>query len=216
MIIYKVSNIFAKGDYGMNDALLKILEKTPLEELGPVFEILARRVYNHRKQNNGYVPLSIFPFCVGLGGVYPCVEIVVIDSENGLPMVKKRNSKSEHGYQNEFQVPGVTARITDGPIDVLNRAFRELFGLDLQFDYCDFPNLEMVGIEIHDEPYRRATCWTLVYKYFLPSGLRKVLVGEWKYVHPPYDDPEVVDHHRATLSWACTPKDGRPFFVALR
>lgn len=200
----------------MNQQLLQLVQEAPLSDLAPVFEILAERVYQHRKENNGYVPLQIFPFCVGIGGVYPCVEVIVYldePSRGARIFFKKREGTSEQGWEGQYQIPGVAGRITDSPADIFGRLAKELFGHDA--DAESLKNLNFVGIEIHDETERRATCWTLVYDLTVDYMSKRPVGGEWKLINMLSEDGTIIDHHRKTLEWYLTLQN-RPLFVDLR
>jgi len=180
-----------------------------LQELAPIFNHLAHRVYQHRRGNKGYVPLEIFASCIGIGGVYSCVEIVVeTEGENGKGyLLKRREKEEEQGWEGLYQIPGVAARITDNPAEIFARLASEIFGQKREMD------LQYLGCEIHDEPKRLATSWTLI--YLLKIGWPEIekLSGSWKFFADA-DDPLIIGHHQKTLKWASQPN--RPLLADLR
>ncbi len=189
--------------------LLKFVETTELKDLAEVFAILAKRTYEHRKNNNGFVPREIFASCIGLGGGYLCAEIVVEVEGKGYAL-KKRNNSNEESWENQYQIPGCAVRITDNQEKVFARLSDEIFGKEI----IDLENqISYLGCEIHDEPERLATCWTLMYKLTIQEKNLNQLSGEWK-IFQNTDNARIIDHHRNTLKWASNPN--RPLFADLR
>ena len=187
--------------------IVRAVQVIPLQELGPLFEVLSEMVFGHRLENNGYVPLEIFPFCVGIGGVYPCVEVIV-EANNGF-WLKKRAGDEEQGWKDQYQIPGQTARLADQPKDIFNRLAKEIFGDNTPDDFQD--QLKFVGIEIHEEyDERRVTCWTAVWR---TEVIDSMLFGEWQWFNSEnIKDESIVSHHKDTLKWFI---EGSPIFIRL-
>lgn len=197
----------------MKEQVLEWLEKTPLNEMGEAFLILAQRVYEHRKKNKGYVPLEIFESCVSLGGHYLCHEIVVslVDDSGGFVglALKKRSGADEAGWKGKFQIVGVSTRPTDGPNEVYRRLEMEIFGKET--GRCNEETLNHLGMEVHNEPERRVTCWTNI--WMLKVASLDGFSGEWK-VFANTDDLSIVEHQRRTLAWVKNLR--RPLLADLR
>lgn len=197
----------------MDEAIRLYLRETPLDQLGEAFDILAERVYAHRGANRGFVPREIFAFCVCLGGVYPCVEVVieVVDARTGDRIgyaLKKRTGGSEEGWEGQFQIVGTACRMTDDQFSIRMRLASEIFGDEAP--PLEQGRLTLLGNEIHDEPERWAACWTAV--YLLKIDSLKGFVDEWQIFTDP-DDLSIIDHHRNTLKWAMDPQ--RPALARL-
>lgn len=195
------------------DSVRRHIEDTPLDELGEVFEIIATRVFQHRQENRGFVPLEIFPYCVGIGGGYLCAEIVVIAEDGSGFYLKKRVGEDELGWKGQFQIPGTSIRTTDNPEDVFERLSDEISSESgLRFNMY---NAAFIGIETHNEPERMATCWTAVWQIVIPKDLDSSFSGEWEFFsQDDLDNEKIIDHHRNTLKWAA--KKTRDIFVDLR
>ncbi|MDD4902425.1 MAG: hypothetical protein PHE24_04810 [Patescibacteria group bacterium] len=197
----------------MEANFFQALKNSPLDQLGDVFKMLADKVFAHRRENKGYVPLAIFPYCVGIGGIYPCVEMIVeVRSLLGTPIgyALKKRSAEEQAWQGKYQIVGVAGRITDQPKNIFNRLTTEIFG---QNKLAEYKKADFIGIEIHDEPERQATCWTAVWKISIRKNQFPLLSGDWK-IFNQFENDGIIDHHRKTLGWAANP--AREVFVDLR
>jgi hypothetical protein len=201
------------------EALAAAVERTELEELGPLCEALSKKVLEYRLGHNGFLPRPVFPHAVGIGGVYPCVEVVIrlVDATGKvLGYWLKKRAKQEQGWQDEFQIPGVTALITDSVDDIMGRLAKEVFGVN---DPMLLVNRQLVGTEIHDELKERgAICWTTVFHLDVQEHVR--LPGDWKLIFASQVKlskgrlKNVIRHHCQTLRWVHDPN--RPDFVDLR
>ena len=98
---------------GLAETLLRAAEELPLEDLGDVLNVLAGRVQAHRAKNSGFVPREIFAACVALGGVYPCVEVIVqvYEGEHFRGFAVKKRGGNEQGWEGEYQIVGQAARL---------------------------------------------------------------------------------------------------------
>lgn len=195
--------------------LLRAISNAPLEKLEDVFRILSRRVHTHRQANRGFVPREIFPFCIGIGGIYPCVEIVVKAHDGkSLGFALKKRSGNEQGWKGKYQIVGAAVRTTDKPENVYNRVLAEIFGEGKQPpNLRQSKKLEFIGTEIHDEPERQAVCLTLVWQIKMMKKDLAGLDGEWRFFKNP-NDKRIVNHHQKTLAWVSD--ENREIFVDLR
>ncbi len=196
------------------EPFLSFLREARLEQYGPILEIVAERIFKHRLENEGYIPGNLHRDSVGVGGVYPAVEIVVrLVDEQGVfqGYLLKMRETHDQGWQGEWHIPGTGGRMTDGSDEPFARLAGELFG---KRDASLVAGAQPVGVEIHTEyRERKASCWTFVHTIDVrnPSELD----GEWQLYTPrQLDDPAIVDHHRNTLRWINDPS--RPFLADLR
>lgn len=197
------------------EELISETEDCELEELAPLFNVLSRRVFEHRLANSGFVPLPIYPAMVGFGGVYVSVEVILrlVDEDGEFRgFLLKMREEDDQGWKELWHIPGVAARMTDGTIEPFERLAGEIFGQDdASLMRCAKP----IGVEIHAEfDERPASCWTLV--YVLDIGeMEELQGGTWRlFSFDQLGESGIVDHHRNTLRWASNPN--RPFFVDLR
>lgn len=183
--------------------MLETVAKIPLNELGELFRSLVQRVYEHRKQNKGYVPLEIFEACLGMGGMSVSVQIVneVVDRDGnriGFALKKRESSEAGAAWANLYHSTCCTARMLDVPEDALNRDTKETFGS------VPTENLEFLGVTIHDEPERWSSCYTVMHRRRVGLDDVKNFVGEWK-IFTETDirsrNPEIVDHNWYLLDW---------------
>lgn len=135
--------------------LLRSLSEMPLDDLAPIMELIAKKIELNRSANKGTVPLSIFPYCLSIGGVYPCVEIVPCVGK-AFALKKRNASTGEQGWDGLYHVPGVCARITDTPETIINRIITEMFGVETSA--VPASSLTLIGVEMHHEPERGAVC----------------------------------------------------------
>jgi hypothetical protein len=179
--------------------LVRQISALSLEELAPVFRLLAVKVNTHRAANNGFTPKDIFVECLAIGGSYVCLEVVVSFKSR---FFLKRRGSDEQGWQNQYQIPGTAVRRTDTPADALKRVSQEIFGPSgLVLDQGE---LEFIGVETHPEPERGGViCHTLVYLVDIHEILVGQLDGRWAMFD--LDDERIIDHHRDTLRWVSSP-----------
>jgi hypothetical protein len=179
--------------------LVRQISALSLQELAPVFRLLAAKVNTHRAANNGFTPKDIFVECLAIGGSYVCLEVVV--SFKNRFFLKQRGS-NEQGWQGKYGITGVTVRPTDSPADALKRVSQEIFGPSGLV--LDQDELEFIGVETHSEPERGGViCHTLVYLVDIHEILVGQLDGPWAMFD--LDDDRVIDHHRNTLRWVSNP-----------
>lgn len=189
--------------------LLQAISERSLEELAPAMELIAERVRRDRLAHQGLVPLSIFPFCLAIGGIYPAVEILPCIN-NAFALRKRDEASGEQGWDGEYHIPGVCGRITDTPETILIRLNKELFGAGREG--MSFSDLNFIGISIHNnEAERGCVCWSLLYTLDLQEISE--LAGDWK-LFGCTDDPSIIKHHRDTLKWYLMGSD-RDFFAKL-
>jgi hypothetical protein len=199
----------------MDQNLLEVLRDEPLEKLAEGLEVLADRLTEHRRTHAGFVPLPIFPFCIGIGGIYPCVEIVVrVKNFFGFTVgyaLKKRTTK-EQGWVGKYQIAGTAGRQTDNPERIFQHLWNEIYGTNAP---AISKKAKFIGVEIHDEiEERQAVCWTLVYQTDIKKSQLAYLSEGWKLFRQHELDGRVVDHHRHTLAWVASGK--RQLFADLR
>lgn len=195
------------------DELLEMFKSLSLVERADFLKNTAEKVHLWRQENNGYVPREIFASCVGIGGVYPCVEMVIeIATEKGDwgGYALKKRGGNEQDWEGQYQIVGVAGLSTDSPADIFKRIEEEIHGPG------GYPVERVpifVGVEIHNEPERYATCWTLTYKLRVSRHEIKRFSGDWK-IFTDVDSLEIVDHHRKTLRWVMSASPNE--FVDLR
>jgi hypothetical protein len=188
-------------------SLLRQVSKMSLVDLASIMSVIAEKVRATRLAHGGYVPINIFPLCLAIGGVYPCFEILPL--VGGIPMLKKRGGVAEeHGWNGQYQIPGSVGRISDTPEEIIDRLSVEIFGIKGAVSFSD---LNLAGVNIHDEPERGAVCWSLVYTLNIKDVLR--LRGDW-ISFADISDSRIIPHHRATLKWITAGTD-RVFFAKL-
>lgn len=185
----------------------RFLRTTPLEEIKEELEIIGQRLEAYRFGNDGFTPKAIFASCVGVGGTYPCYEVVIRVTDG--PVVKgfalKKREIADHGWHGQFHITGVSARRTDGRREILARLSKEIFG---RVDRLDLTRLTFAGIELHNEPERRAACHTVVFVLDIRGDGLGNLSGEWKtFETQQLDDFSILDHHRKTLRWVVSLKE---------
>lgn len=199
----------------MDQKILKIVEQTPLAQLGDLFALLVRKVTEHRRDNKDFLPQEIFASCVGIGGRYVCLEVIpVVELKNNLfagYALKLRKEEGEQGWLGQYQIPGVS--FTSTPEAAFERLSKEIYGR-ANPPALNQSNLEFLGVVIHHEPERNADCFTLVWSHKLETTLNE-LPGKWE-VFSNLDDNKIIEHHRKTLDWVNTSKALRPVFVDLR
>ena len=196
----------------MNEICQKIKE-VPLSELGEVFALLAKKIDNYRKKNNGFLPLEVFKYCISIGGGYLCAEIVITSTDGNGYYLKKRNAPEEEDWKGQYQIPGTFIRATDTPEDFFDRLSEEVFGKN--GTRIAMRDIEFIGTETHDEPERSATCWTVIWLLPIEDSQVDLLSGDWQFFkQKDMEDLRIVDHHRNTLKWVS--QTLRDIFVDLR
>lgn len=191
----------------VDQTVLDALQTTPLEELDHAIDILAHRLYQHRKEHNGYVPSPTFEPVIGVAGTYLEAEVIVAvyQGEEFVGFALKKRTDGEQGWRDLYHIPGQYIRMTDqiGHSDVFPRLVQEIFGEDPSAVGV-LTNVAYLGLRGHHEPERFATCWTITYQLSIFVQEFPHLSGEWK-IFRSFDNVEIVDHHRWALSWASDP-----------
>jgi hypothetical protein len=189
--------------------VVDFLKKAPLEELAPICEVLAERFNAHRMETGGVVPLSLYPFVVGIGGIYVCYE-VVIKTPAGYALKMRDAGNGEQGWHGQYHIPGVAWRPQGDTFEkVMGRLSREIYGDDaVSFSLND---LEFAGVVVHYQPERLTDCKTMM--FLLPCD--KVPKGDWKiFSGDELKNETIVNHHRNTLAWISD--KNRPVVADLR
>ncbi len=158
------------------DELLTQARHVPLNELGPLMQILARRIREHRARNEGYTPAEIFePSCV-IGGATICFELVVW-TPSGLLLLKRGDI--EHSWNGYFHIPGSLLRPGEGGDHVMKRVMKEVFHMPTD---ALQNRIRYVGTNIRsDNSERYGNCSSIIWTIDLSEGERKDLAeGEWK------------------------------------
>lgn len=194
---------------GLNRSIVAwFLRNTPLKDLGPEMEILAERCYRNRLANKGYVPLEIFEACIGIGGNYPCAQIiveVVKDGQHAGYALRQRDS-GEIGTEWAGMYHNVCTAVRMGETaeQVLARDFSDITGIAPAVN-----DLEYVGTNLQSEPERLADAVTTIWKIKVKESDVSHFKGAWK-VFTDLNDPTIIDHMQAILKWAFDPD--RPRF----
>lgn len=195
----------------MSGEMIEYLKTAPLKDLEEVFSILADRVYKHRIENYGFVPLEIFEYCLGIAGVSISVQIVnqVVDDQ-GEPIgfaLKKRQS-DEVGWENLYHNTCTTGRIGDTPASALGRDQKETFG-----KIPDNDQLKCLGCTINVEIERRSSCLTVMYVRKIKLDDISSFIGDWKFFSNQQimdHDERIVNYNWYQLEWVLDPN--RSFF----
>ncbi len=188
--------------------LAKLVGEIPVDDLAPILEAITSTIWSHRVKHDGFVPLSIFPLCTGIGGIYPCVEILPQISDDFALKMRGAGEQGE-SWTNKYHIPGVCGRIVDTPEKIFGRLSQEIFG---NIDNVSPSNLTPVGIIISNEITERAAiCWSFIYTMKI-RNLSK-LVGNWKLFKTGDDESEINLLHRRTLEWMRLGAN-KPFFVS--
>jgi len=186
--------------------LRELLETTPLEELGPELDILAERCYQARVANKGRVPREIFESCVGIGGNYPCAQIIVeVIDDTGVHIgyALRQRDAGESGSEWSGLYHNVCSAIRMGETeqDVLARNFADITGVVPAVN-----DLEYVGTNLQSEPERRADAVTTIWMIPMREADISTLNGTWKvFGDDELGDPSIIDHMQAILRWANDP-----------
>ena len=196
---------------GLN--LIEWARNVPLSALGEIFQILAERIYNHRKRNNGHVPGDIFESCLSMAGMsvsIQVVNVVVDDNRETMGFALKQRSESEIGekWTNLYHSTCSTGLLIDTPISVLDRISEETFGFINTND-----NVEFLGVTIHDEPERHCACLTVVHRRKIKTTDVGSFLGTWK-IFTNIHDKNIIDHNQYILEWVSDPN--RPLFANLK
>ncbi len=188
------------------ELLLQYVKNVDLVELAPAIEVLAERVYEWRKDHNGFVPLAIFESLLSLGGVAVSVQIVnevVDDGGKHIGFALKKRDATEAGWANLYNNTCCTARMTDHARDGLARDTKETFGATR-----DDESLELLGVVINHEKERHSTCYTLMHRRYVTLGEVKKFVGEWDIFTREEimaHDPQIVNYNWDQLAYAMDP-----------
>ena len=194
---------------GKNE-LAEYLRTTPLAQLQEAFAILADRCYRERVRNRGRVPKEIFESCIGIGGNYPCAQIIVevVDaSRKRIGYALRRRDSTESGveWQGQYHNVCTAVRMGETADDVFARDFSDIFG-----ETPPLEHLEDVGASLPSEPERRADAVTTIWKIQILENEIPNLVGTWK-LFTNWHHPSVIDHMQAILDWASNPSRKRYF-----
>lgn len=206
------------------DRLISTIETASWDDLVPAIKALAERVYGHRREHSGYVPLSVFEYLLGMGGISASVQIVdeVIDEGgNRLGFALKLREGNEVGWGGLYHSTCTTVRMTDHPDEALARDTRETFGEDRE------EQLEFLGNVINHETERRSSCITLLYRRRVKLEDLKGFVGSWtvfseeeirardpRIVNYNWDQlAYVMDEHRAPFAFFDTVAGVREGFI---
>jgi hypothetical protein len=192
------------------------MREASLEQLVPIFEVLATRLNDYRTAHNGYVPRSLFLPWLGIAGVYYCCDIIVWSPEEpGTFLLKKRGgAEINPAMEGKFQVVGSIGIYGQSAEQVLARSLREVFGErdDLVKKYQD--RLKFLFTEIHPEPWRKCYCLTPVFGLELDSDGVASLDGTWQ-GFSNLDDSRIVAHQRETLQYLTSPEYRKGSFITL-
>lgn len=185
--------------------LVEILDlESPSQDFVEGFEILARKFYQHRMAHKGFVPLSVFPSCVAIGGTYYCVEVVVAMEMNGEYrfLLKPRDPEKEHGWENMLHIVGRTVRITDSLETIMDGLSEEIFGQPKGINWSD---LQEIGTVLYDEAMdgkgqRLALAPTTIYLLTIDETQIAELTDGWVEVKN-LDNQMIIPGHACTLKW---------------
>lgn len=185
------------------EQILDWARTAPLKELAPLLRLLAARLYEHRLAHNGYVPPELFEPSLGIGGVTVSSQIVneVVDADGKrIGFALKRREKGEIGWEGLHHNTCCTFRLTDTPDSALLRNVRETFQ-----EIPAEEELEVLGVTVHHEPERQATCVTLMYRRQVAhQDVVRRFAGTWKLFSEEdirNRNPELVDHNCWQLEW---------------
>jgi len=187
-----------------------------LEDLAPIIDCLAEKVYSHRKENVGFVPLSVFEHLLGMGGMTVSVQTVNEVWSNGkcigFGLRKRDDMETGDEWANRYHSTCCTLRMYDTPKQALERNAGETLE-----SIPDNFNTEFLGVTLHNEPERRSTCLTVMHRQKVSKQEVEKFIGVWK-IFSQEDirnhNQEIVDHNWYLLEWVLDPK--RPLFADVR
>lgn len=189
--------------------IINFLETSSWEDIAPACEVLAKRMNAERSLANGLVPLSVYPFVVGISGIYVCYEVIV-KTPQGYALKMRNKETGEQGWNGQYHIPGVAWRPQgDSFLKVIGRLSREVYGEKATPFSLD--ELQFVGMVIHFQPERFTDCSTMMFLLFCdkaPEGDWKIFSGE------EIKSEMIIDHHRNTLAWISD--KNRPVVADLR
>ncbi len=180
--------------------LLFLVRFLPLARLGPLMDVLAEKVINYRKQNNGHVPIEVFTSCCAIGGATITFELV-IRTPFGL-MLKKRGEE-EQGWNGHFHIPGSLLCPENAEATVKKRVLEEAFGAHAP-DFLERLSYACADVR-RDNTERRGNCVSIVLVLDIQEREKAYLVeGEWRTI--PFAElqdnlPEDVDGWAIPFHW---------------
>ncbi len=200
-----------------NEQMVGFIKTATWEELLPVIQALAERIYEHRKSNKGYAPPSVFEWLLGMGGVTVSVQIVneVIDRGGrriGFALKQREATEAGADWANLYHSTCCTMLLFDTPEMALGRDTKDAFGCVPTKDEVEF-----LGVTIHDEPERRSACVTIMHRRKITERDLAVLQGTWRvFSEDAVRDhhKKIVDHNWYLLEWVMD--ENRPRFADVR
>ncbi len=199
--------------------VIDYIAATPLAEMGDVLTALADKVYTHRLDNRGYVPIQVFEQL--LGPVTVSVQIVhsVFEhgkGEVGYAMRLREGDEAGLAYQGKYHNTCTSLRWGD----TLKSAI-------LRNDKDAFDNLEEgkglvgLGVTYHHEAPRRNMDLTFMFLRHVWSDDLPKLHGTWKVftlqelkemIGKPSEELPIVESNLHQLLWVMD-SNRRPFGV---
>ncbi len=164
----------------MEQQLIQWLKEKNLKNLGEVFSVLAEKLWEERKQNNGLIPREIFNQSVGMGGSYTTIIAIprVIDEVGKIiGYAHKMREAGDDGWTDLYHQPGTLMRTTqpDPFGDSLKRLTEEFFGENKKYQGRKITELGFVVAEIPVafvwEAYRRAFATRIAFFIDIPETI---------------------------------------------
>lgn len=174
--------------------LLQLAETASLEELEPLFAVLANRINTYRAVHKGSVPSAVFESLLGMAGVSVSVQIVnevVDESDKRIGWALRKRTTDEVGWIGLYNNTCTVLRMTDTPTTALARDTQETFGTARDED------LEFLGNTLNYERERLEMCLTVMYRRRVSAQEVAGFIGEWKI----FSDEQVLAHDTAMVDY---------------
>ncbi len=199
-------------------SMVEIIEKATFDELVPIIQALAKKIYAHRQANKGFVPISVFEYLIGMSGAAVSVQIVhevhTRDSHRlGFALKLREAEEAGEKYRGKYHNTCCSFRMYDTPETALGRDTADAFGDKA----TDVPPVEFLGVTIHHEEARRGADVTMMHLRIINEDDLPRLTGQWKVFTEAgirERNREIVFSNCEQLEWVMDPD--RPMFADIR
>jgi hypothetical protein len=183
--------------------------KIELSDLGSFFRMLAEKVYNCRRLNDGLVPPEIFEPCLSMSGMTVSAQIVneVVDATGthvGYALRQREKDEVGSKWVGLYHSTCTVGRMVDTPTSMLSRNMAQAYGhpkLD--------ESLEFLGVTINDEPERWSSCLTVMYRRKIKEKELSLFIGKWVVFTDEQifsHDERIINHNWYLLEWVIDEK----------
>lgn len=174
------------------DEVIKWVEETPLEDMAEVLTVLADKVYQHRLQNDGYVPMAVFEQL--LGPVTVSVQLVheVVNPHGksiGFALRDREANEAGEVYEGQYHNVCTSWHWADESLEVaLQRNDKDAFQGTRGADW------EYLGVTVHHEVPRRNMDLTFMFRRKVFESDLETMNGKWVWVSAKSLYGDLKDH----------------------